>query len=383
MLSGSEIREKFLEFFEQHGHRRVHSSSLVPANDPTLLFTNAGMNQFKDVFLGLREARLHPRHHLAEVRARRRQAQRSRKRRLHQPPSHVLRDARQLLASATTSRATPSPSRGSWSPSPEWYGIPKDALFATIFKGEQGVPRDDEAYDFWLEHGVPQRAHLRIRHEGQLLADGRHRPVRSVLGDSLRHGRDRQRPGPHRLPVRMRLRPLRRALEPGVHAVRPRRGTAGSNPLPKPSIDTGMGLERMAAVLQGKLSNYDTDLFTPLIRRAAELTGVSVEQELKKESGTPRRRVAARHRRPRARDDVPHLRRRAALERRPRLRAAQDHAPRHPPRTPARAGRSRFSSRWCTRCAIEMKDAYPELVDSADARRRARMVDSVLERGEG
>src|SRR5579875_3749723 len=89
--SGSAIREAFLKFFETKGHRRVHSSSLVPANDPTLLFTNAGMNQFKDVFLGLE-----PRDYLAEVRAGRWQAQRSRERRLHAPPPHLLRDAGEL-----------------------------------------------------------------------------------------------------------------------------------------------------------------------------------------------------------------------------------------------------------------------------------------------
>ena len=90
MLTGSEIRRKFLDFFIQKGHREVHSSSLVPANDPTLLFTNAGMNQFKDVFLGLEKRDYVARHHLAEMRARGRQAQRSRKRRLHQSPSHVF-----------------------------------------------------------------------------------------------------------------------------------------------------------------------------------------------------------------------------------------------------------------------------------------------------
>ena len=96
-MTSNEIRASFLKFFEQNGHRIVPSSPLVPGDDPTLLFTNAGMNQFKDVFLG-REKRDYTRATtLAEVRPRRRQAQRSRERRPHRAPSHVLRDARQLF----------------------------------------------------------------------------------------------------------------------------------------------------------------------------------------------------------------------------------------------------------------------------------------------
>jgi hypothetical protein len=93
MLTGSQIRRKFLDFFIQKGHREVHSSSLVPANDPTLLFTNAGMNQFKDVFPRARKARLLAGDDFAEVRPGGWQAQRSRKCRLHQSSSHVFRDA--------------------------------------------------------------------------------------------------------------------------------------------------------------------------------------------------------------------------------------------------------------------------------------------------
>ena len=92
-MTGHDTRQKFLDFFASRGHRVVKSSSLVPVNDPTLLFTNAGMNQFKDVFLGMEKREYHARRHRAEMRARRRQAQRSGERRLHAPPSHVLRNA--------------------------------------------------------------------------------------------------------------------------------------------------------------------------------------------------------------------------------------------------------------------------------------------------
>ena len=96
-MTGNEARRQFLDYFKRHGHQIVRSSSLVPHDDPTLLFTNAGMMQFKRVFLGEDQAGLRAGHHLAEVRARRRQAQRPGKRRLHRPPSHVLRDAGQFL----------------------------------------------------------------------------------------------------------------------------------------------------------------------------------------------------------------------------------------------------------------------------------------------
>ena len=93
-MTGHEIRQKFLDFFAERAHRPVRSSSLVPHNDPTLLFTNAGMNQFKDVFLGQEKRDYYARNLFAEVRSRRRQTQRSRERRLHAPASHVFRDAR-------------------------------------------------------------------------------------------------------------------------------------------------------------------------------------------------------------------------------------------------------------------------------------------------
>src|SRR5438270_11291543 len=154
-LSGSETRETFLRFFENKRHRRVHSSSLVPANDPTLLFTNAGMNQFKDVFLGV-EKRDYTRATTSQkcVRAggKHNDLENVGFTRRHHTFFEMLgnfsfgdyfkQDAIAYAWELVTSE--------------QWYGLPKDQLYATIFKGEQGVPKDVEAEGLWRGQGVPQ-----------------------------------------------------------------------------------------------------------------------------------------------------------------------------------------------------------------------------------
>src|SRR3954451_15611520 len=152
-LSGSETRETFLRFFENKRHRRVHSSSLVPANDPTLLFTNAGMNQFKDVFLGV-EKRDYNRATTSQkcVRAGGK----------HNDLENVGFTNRhhtffEMLGNFSFGDYFKKDAIAyAWElvTSPEWFGIPKDKLFVTIFKGEGGVSRDSEAYDLWLAQGV-------------------------------------------------------------------------------------------------------------------------------------------------------------------------------------------------------------------------------------
>ena len=221
MLTGSEIRRKFLDFFVQKGHREVHSSSLVPQNDPTLLFTNAGMNQFKDVFLGL-EKRDYTRATTSQkcVRAGGK----------HNDLENVGFTNRhhtffEMLGNFSFGDYFKKDAIAyAWEliTSPQWFGIPKDKLYVTIFNGEGGMQRDAEAYDLWLGQGVPKDRIFEIRTERQFLADGRHRPLRSLQRDSLRHGRGGVGSGPHRLQVRLRLRPLCRDLESGLHAVRPR-----------------------------------------------------------------------------------------------------------------------------------------------------------------
>ena len=164
--------------------------------------------------------------------------------------------------------------------SPEWFAIDPARLYVTVFAGSGGWVgpqryRGRAAVD---RDRRPPRAHLRHGRQGQLLADGRHRPLRPVLGDLLR-------PRPRRLGVPRRRRPARGQLQGPfpedeqryveiwnlVFMQFDRAADGALTPLPKPSIDTGMGLERIACVLQGFVSNYQTDLFTPLIKRAWQL----------------------------------------------------------------------------------------------------------------
>src|ERR1700755_1796886 len=155
MLTGSEIRRKFLDFFVQKEHKEVHSSSLVPANDPTLLFTNAGMNQFKDVFLGL-EKRDYNRASTSQqcVRAggKHNDLGTDGFTRRHHTFFEMLgnfsfgdyfkKDAIAYAWELLTS--------------PEWFGIDPSRLYVTIFEGTESVPRDDEAEQFWMATGVPK-----------------------------------------------------------------------------------------------------------------------------------------------------------------------------------------------------------------------------------
>jgi alanyl-tRNA synthetase len=291
--SGNEIRSAFLRFFESKGHRQVHSSSLVPANDPTLLFTNAGMNQFKDVFLGA-EKREYSRATTSQkcVRAggKHNDLENVGFTRRHHTFFEMLgnfsfgdyfkKDAIAFAWELVTSK--------------EWLGISKDKLYVTIFEGDpaNGVPRDTEAENFWIAAGVPKE---RIREYGlkdnfwQMGETGPCGPCSEIFYDmgleaaetpgvDLPFGQDDARYVEIWNLVFMQFD--RSAVVEQGSGVRDQ-GSGGAaprvtyklTPLPKPSIDTGAGLERLAAVLQGKVSNFETDLFTPLIQRAAELTG--------------------------------------------------------------------------------------------------------------
>ncbi|HKA23050.1 MAG TPA: alanine--tRNA ligase [Blastocatellia bacterium] len=284
MLTGSQVRRKFLDFFVQKGHKEVHSSSLVPANDPTLLFANAGMNQFKDVFLGL-EQRDYTRATTSQkcVRAGGK----------HNDLENVGFTNRhhtffEMLGNFSFGDYFKKDAIAyAWElvTSPEWFGIAKDKLYVTIFKGEGGVPRDAEAYDLWLEQGVPKE---RIYEFGakdnfwQMGDTGPCGPCSEIHYDMGPIASDEEHTD------------CAFGCECGryveiwnlVFMQFDRYASGKLAPLPKPSIDTGAGLERVTAVLQGVVSNYDTDLFTPLIARAAELTAVALKKEVEKEAHT-------------------------------------------------------------------------------------------------
>ena len=273
--SGNEIRELFLRFFEEKRHRRVHSSSLVPANDPTLLFTNAGMNQFKDVFLGL-EQRPYVRATTSQkcVRAggKHNDLENVGFTRRH----HTFFEMLGNFSFGDYFKADAIAYAWELVTSPAWFGLPKDRLYVTIFKGENGVPRDSEAYDLWLGQGVPADRIYEMDAKDNFWQMGETGPcgpcseifydlgieAAETPGVDKPFGEDEGRYVEIWNLVFMQFdRSIAASGEPRLEL------------LPKPSIDTGAGLERVAAVLQGVLSNYETDLFTPLIRRAAELTG--------------------------------------------------------------------------------------------------------------
>src|SRR6266849_2941464 len=273
MPPGNGIRRKFLDFFKEKGHKVVHSSSLVPANDPTLLFTNAGMNQFKDVFLGL-EKRDYTRATTSQkcVRAGGK----------HNDLENVGFTNRhhtffEMLGNFSFGDYFKKDAIAyAWEliTSPEWFGIDKGKLYVTIFKGENGVPRDAEAYDLWVGQGVPKDRIFEFGAKDnfwQMGDTGPCGPCSEIHYDmgvaasdqghtDCKFGCDCGR--------YVELWNL-------VFMQFDRDASGKLNPLPKPSIDTGMGLERLAAVLQGVISNYATDLFEPLVERAAKLVGMN------------------------------------------------------------------------------------------------------------
>ena len=263
-MTSNEIRSSFLRYFEQHGHRVVPSSSLVPADDPTLLFTNAGMNQFKDVFLG-REKRDYTRattsQKVMRVSGKHNDLD-------NVGPSHRHHTFFEMLGNFSfgdyfKKEALPF----AWGLLTDVWKMDPNRLVVSIFKGEEGIPRDDEAFEVWRRLGVPRDRILELGIDdnfwqmGDTGPCGRCSEIYYVRGGS---GHDPEI-----------------EIWNNVFMEFERTADGVLKPLPAPSIDTGMGFERINAVLQNKESNYDTDIFTPLLRAIGDLTrrryGASME----------------------------------------------------------------------------------------------------------
>jgi alanyl-tRNA synthetase len=351
-MNTKEIRQKFIDFFVSKGHAHVPSSSLVPANDPTLLFTNAGMNQFKDVFLG-NEKRPYHRAVTAQkcVRAGGK----------HNDLENVGYTARhhtffEMLGNFSFGDYFKHEAiRFAWDLITKEYGLPADKLWTTVYE------TDDEAFDIWTkEIGVPKERCIRIgdkpggrKYESdnfwQMGDTGPCGPCSEIFYD---HG-----PGIPGGPPGSPDAEGDRYIEIwNLVFMQFNRDEAGTlQPLPKPSVDTGMGLERLTAVLQHVHSNYEIDLFQTLIKAAARETQV-------KDLESPSLRVIADHIRSCAflicDGVIPTNEGRGYVLRRIARRAMR-HGYKLGTRTP-------FFYKLVDDLAAEMGDAYPELRASKD-----------------
>nr|MDQ3349081.1 alanine--tRNA ligase [Acidobacteriota bacterium] len=271
MLS-REIRSSFLEYFQRNGHTIVPSSSLVPHEDPTLLFTNAGMNQFKDAFLG-RERRPYTR------------ATTSQKCMRVSGKHNDLDNVGPSLRHHTFFEMLGNFSFGdyfkqqavpfAWELLTSVWHLPPDRLYPTIFKGEGGIPRDDEAHGIWTKLVPSERiTELGLAENFWSMGDtgpcGRCSEIHYFRGSHLQCDEERQGRSCRGVDCS-----CDRFVEiwNNVFMEFERQADGVLNPLAAPSIDTGMGLERISAVIQGTLSNYDTDLFTPILSAIGERTG--------------------------------------------------------------------------------------------------------------
>ncbi len=290
-MTGNEIREMFLRFFEEKGHRRVRSSSLVPMNDPTLLFTNAGMNQFKDVFLGL-DKRDYSRATTCQkcVRAGGK----------HNDLENVGFTNRhhtffEMLGNFSFGDYFKKDAIAfAWELllSKNWYGLPLDKLFFTVFGGADVTPEkrlgvDEEAKKLWIEIGAPRERVFAIPGlKENFWAMGDTGPCGPCSEIHFDMGPAASEDG--HTDCKFPCECGRYVEIWNLVFMQFNRGADGSlTPLPKPSVDTGMGLERMAAVLlhlqdPSKVSNYDADLFSSLTERALDLchTDLALQPEL-------------------------------------------------------------------------------------------------------
>jgi alanyl-tRNA synthetase len=269
-MTGNELRRRFLEYFEKNGHRVVRSSPLLPANDPTLLFTNAGMNQFKDVFTGV-EKRDYFRAASSQkcVRAGGK----------HNDLDEVGKTARhhtffEMLGNFSFGDYFKRDAiRFAWDLLVVEFGLPVERLWFSVYQD------DDEAAALWEEIGAPKERILRFGEKDNFWQMGDTGPCGPCSEIHYYMGEDPEDPSKNRAEF---------VNGPGDTTMeiwnlvfmqfnRDKDGTL--TPLPKPSVDTGMGLERIAVIKQGVRSNYDTDLIRPIIEFTANLAGRPYEAE--------------------------------------------------------------------------------------------------------
>jgi alanyl-tRNA synthetase len=265
-VTGNQIRQCFLDFFQARGHRIVRSSSLVPGNDPTLLFTNAGMNQFKEVFQGL-ETRDYTRATTSQKCVRAGGKHNDLENVGYTRRHHTFFEMLGNFSFGDYFKADAI--RFAWDLVTKDYGLPKDKLYITVFR------EDDEAEDLWQKvAGVPKSRIFRLDEKDNFWQMGDTGPCGPCSEIHYDLGPEAAEPG--REHEQFPLDGGGRFVEIWnlVFMQFNRDAFGNMPPLPRPSIDTGMGLERVAAIMQGKLSNYDTDLILPIIHRAGELLGV-------------------------------------------------------------------------------------------------------------
>ena len=278
-MTGNEVREAFLKYFEDRGHTRVRSSPLLPANDPTLLFTNAGMNQFKDTFLGF-EKREYVRAASSQkcVRAGGK----------HNDLDEVGKTARhhtffEMLGNFSFGDYFKEDAiKFAWEFLVDVLKLDPARLWFTVYEGDQEVPPDEDAERFWQQVGAPRERILRFGRKDNFWQMGETGPcgpcseIHYYMGPSPDDPENSEQnvngPGDTIMEIwnLVFMQFDRSEIEPGKFKL---------DPLPAPSVDTGAGLERLAVVLQGVKSNYDTDLIRPIIDFTSRLADRNYEPE--------------------------------------------------------------------------------------------------------
>jgi alanyl-tRNA synthetase len=277
-MTGHEIRQRFIEYFEKNGHKSVHSSPLLPANDPTLLFTNAGMNQFKDVFTG-QEKRDYTRAVSSQkcIRAGGK----------HNDLDEVGKTARhhtffEMLGNFSFGDYFKEDAiRFCWDFLVNELKLDPNRLWFSVFEGDDEVPADDEARKLWEKVGVKPERILGFGRKDNFWQMGDTGPcgpcseVHYFMGEDpndpeQNHARYVNGEGDTTMEIwnLVFMQFERNEVEKGKFSL---------TPLPAPSVDTGMGLERVTAVMQNKKTNYETDLIRPIIDFAADLAGLKYD----------------------------------------------------------------------------------------------------------